>query len=710
MSIKRLAGLNPTSTKNKKSPYHTNSNAIMNKEHEEQISSHMDSTKYMINSYYIKEDNENDMGAGTDFEPEIPTSFEEQFGLQTAKTSKVRSVTDTFEGVSNLSNLTAKWATFNSDGNDMTLGVHSMNSEEFKNTNINYDTKLRDRSVLDYDDTRNLELFTGDQSFYKPKQEIKPLFNISKSVFTDQAAELLQEEIIRTAVLIGDKQNGTCLPGARRIAPRLDLDENQDTTLSRVDLTRFMPKTIDELRGINKQQQSYTLPVISGKRGSKRAVLGAVEVRRNTLVEENRPSFKTGGVRGHRQNENIRLDMTNRSLSEPVIGPVTGRPMAYDPKTKGEIIKSSKKIYNGIIGIASSVKRSNQDTNNITIYDNQRTFTTQERCGNAGNGLNYGLNISKDMRVKSKQHINMSENGRISRSAGHGTYNYNDQMKTTIKQTTEGIDRSCFLHGHRQNNTGYQDDVRMTIRQTTEGIDRSNFLNGHRQNNTGYQDDVRMTIRQTTEGIDRSNFLNGHRQNNTGYQDDVRMTIRQTTEGVDRSNFLNGYKQNNTGYQDDVRSTIKQTTEGIDRSSFLNGYKQNNTGYQDDVRMTVKQTTEGIDRSNFLNGHRQNTTGLQDEVRGSMRQYTNTQTYEGALHQSNNNGYVTMDKTISVPMQMRQICNNDDYYHNIGASALSTNNFASTNTYNLPITMKQMHMNESLNMLYNNHIMMQDTT
>ena len=117
---------------------------------------------------------------------------------------------------------------------------------------------------------------------------------------------------------------------------------------------------------------------------------------------------------------------------------------------------------------------------------------------------------------------------------------------------------------------------------------------------------------------------------------------------------------------------------------------------QDAVRATIKQTTEGIDRSSFMHGNRKGTTELQDVVRGSMRQYFNTQTYDGVLNRSNNNGYITVDKTISVPMQMRQLCNNDNYYHNIGSSNVINNNFANTNTFNLPITMKQMYMTDRI--------------
>ena len=653
------------SGRSKKSPYHSNAVVENEKNYSKMIDRNMDPTKYAIPSYYVPQDDEvdNDMGMWADKTVNKPDSFEKQFDLQGQKKNVIRAANDMDEGISDLNCLNAKWATFNSDGDDMTLGVIDKNSEEFRNTNMGHDARMRDFANPDFTDNRVLEMFTGENSIKPVKKEQKPLFASSVDVFHDDGANLIKEEEMRYRELIGDKKNGVSLTKPRQIAPRLDLDEKQDTIRAGPDLTRVMPLTIDQMRGENKLQRSYTTPMIGGKKGEKRALIGATEVRKANLVEENRPIYADGGIKLPKQYDKIKVRDTDKTTEGHVIGVASCRPKAYNPKTEGKIHQKTKTTYTGHMGIASARdKRASIDPKSIELYDNQRTHTTYEQSGNI-TGKNRGVRVSKDMRVKSKQILPEENHTMVSKSKGGHAYNRNDRIKG--KQLLQNEQHGNIRGSH--SGAYYTDAPRTTMKQTTVGMERSSFMAPQeKQTYAPMQDEVRGTLKQTTVGIQQSSF----------------MTPQQ--------------KQSYTPMQDDVKRTMKQTTVGMQQSSFLNPEQRNiRTTMQDDVRKTIKQSTTGIERASFMAPRQKmNKTGMQDKVRKTHREGIIQYQYDGPISKHENTGY--QRNNMYAPVNKRNLCNVENYSYAVQSSGNNQHNPALTNKYHAPQTIKQTTMHSRM--------------
>ena len=519
-----LSGLLPTSERKQTcikkstngSTYNSNDVAENETRHKKMIARNMDSTKYNIPSYYVPKDDEteNDMGMWANTKVNKPDEFTSQFELQGQKKSKLRAANDMTEGISNLNCLNSKWAAFESEGDDMTLGVHDKNSDEFKNTNMGHDSRMRDFAKPDFKDNRVLESFTGEDSFKQPKNtdEIAPLFAPTQNVFHDDGAKLMMEEEKRYRELIGDKKNGQTLSAARQVAPRLDLTEDQDTILAGPDLTRIMPDDIDVIRGQNKQN-TMTMPMIGGKKGDKRATIGAVEVRRNTLVDEDREVFASGGFMAPKQNDKIITRSSDKITEGKRIGIAKMKETTYNPGTEGKISTRSKVTYTGYMGIASARdKKASIDPKSIILSENQRSQTNFEQFGNIHGSIK-GVVTDKNMKVKGKQFLSNEQHMTVSGSKqGHG-YNRNDKVKGKQFLSNE---QHMTVSGNRTNtyNTNAPD---ATIKQAFVSTERSSFMNPtQKMNRTEIQDKVRNTNRQNTTQYSYNGPVS--KSNNNGYQ------------------------------------------------------------------------------------------------------------------------------------------------------------------------------------------------
>ena len=95
-------------------PYHSTTISESSKEYDKMYEKNMDSAKYMIPSYFVPEDDELVLGAGTDHISKDQESFETQFDLQASKSHKVRAGNERGEGFNTINSLTSKWSNFNS--------------------------------------------------------------------------------------------------------------------------------------------------------------------------------------------------------------------------------------------------------------------------------------------------------------------------------------------------------------------------------------------------------------------------------------------------------------------------------------------------------------------------------------------------------------------------------------------------------------------
>jgi hypothetical protein len=654
----------------KQSPYHSNTSKKMGKEFDNMYAKNMDSTKYMIPSYYVPEDDTLVLGAGTEELGSVEDSFLDQFELQKSKSGKVKASNERGEGYDTLNCLTAKWANFKEDGDDMTLGVIDKDAEEFKHNNMHAFNRMRDFAEPDYEDNRPLEAFTGYSENYVPKREMKPLFKPTKNSFVGNTgpAELIALEEERMYETVGLKKNGEKLMEPKQNAPVLGLTEEDEFYQGGYDSTRIMPKTSNELRRADNQQVSYEAPMIHGKKGSKRPTMPRFEKRRANLVEDNRENFHSGGLRAQRNNDNIEMKDTGRSVSQAIIGPKAGINTVYNPKTQGKIKQSQKITIKGQVGQASMMgKRATQDINSMQVHDTQRMYTNVEYQG-GGQGRQRGAIISKDENIRGKQTLERMNDGHASRgNAGTKSYNYDEKIngKQYLGKVQDG-------HASRGNagTKSYNYDEKINGKQTLERKSDGHASRG----NAGTK----------------------------SYNYDEKINGKQTLERMNDGHASRGSAGNRAFNPNDrARNTIKQSTVSLDRSTFVSGPTTHISELQDKVRTTINEGLVGLERSTFVSGPTTHISELQDKVRNTQKQMHVQQTYSAPLGQSLNQGYIT--DQVTAPITHRQQNVTINHVGNAGSSAINTNNPVDSNVFFAPTTLKQLHTQEYIGNAGNNY-------
>ena len=680
----------------KQSPYHSTISKESGKSFDRMYEKNMDSAKYMIPSSFVPDEDAMILGAGTDELGTMQGSFEDQFVLQKSSSKKVRASNEGREGQNTMNCLTSKWANFNADGDDMTLGVIDKNSEEFKHNNMHAFNRMRDFAEPDYEDNRPLEAFTGYSEHYVPKREMKPLFKPTKnSTITNDAANLIALEEQRMYETVGLKKNGQRLMEPKQNAPVLGLTEEDEFYGGGYDSTRIMPKSSNELRRADNQQISYQAPMMHGKKGSKRPTMPVFEKRRANLVEENRESFHSGGLRSQRNNDNIELKDISRQVSQQVIGPKAGLTGAYTPKIQGKIKQSQKVTYKGQVGGASMTgKMATQDVKSMQVYDTQRMYTNSEYRGNA-QGHTVAPRLSSTEVVRGKQELERMQDGHAQRKGqGQVANNYWETIRG--KQELERMQ-----DGHAQR--GSQGQVANNYWETIRGKQElERMQDGHAARNAGnrtinYNDKIHG--KQELE-----NFQNGHAARgsvgNRTIDYNERINGKQSIGRMADGHASRGSMGNMSAPTDRVRATIKQSTVGQDRSTFVGGPIATIASLQDNVRDTIKQFTVGQDRSTFVGGPIAPIAELQDNVRATQKQMHVQQTYQAPVGQNLGNGYIT--DQVTAPTTIRQQNVTVDHFNAAGSSALSSANPVDSNVFFAPTTLKQLHTQQYIGNAGNN--------
>ena len=643
----------------KQSPYHSNASSKTAKQYNDMYKKNTDTSKYMTNAYYVDEDDDV-MGAGTNYAGDIESSFLNQFELPTAKNQKIRASNEGREGKNSMGCLVNKWANFSGEGDDMTLGVIDKNAEEFKHNNMHQFNRMRDFADPDYEDNRPLELFTGHSETYVPKREMAPLFKpVKNAVAQDSGLTTLMEE--RMGDTMGIKRNGDKPFEPKQNAPVLSLDENEEFNAGMGrDTTRIMPRGIDELRRADNQQVTYTEPMMHGKKGNKRPVMPKYEKRKATLLEENRAVYATGGRQAQTSRDDIVMKgRNNRKVTSSVVNPKGGNYKAYDPRFEGQVKHSDKSIYKGQIGGCSGpTQRTQINEKSIILNDTQRMHTHYSVQGNAA-GNTRGANISKDEKVRGKHVLENKPNGHAHRgSMGNAAVNFNEKFNG--KQILENKPNG---HAHRgsMGNAAIDFNMKFNGKQILErGPD------GH--------------AHKGSSGHATVNF-------NEHYHD----TIKQQTVAVERPTYINGYTAHKTGMMDPVRRTIKQQTLDTN-NGYVAGYNAQNTGMMDPVRRTIKQQT--LDTNNgYVAGYNAQNTGMMDPVRRTIKQGTVHNNYQGPLGQHLNQGY--LNDTTTAPTTIKETTELHDFIYNPGSSTMNTNNPIDATNITVPFATKQLTLQQN---------------
>jgi hypothetical protein len=132
--------------------------------------------------------------------------------------------------------------------------------------------------------TRNVELYTGSDQMlqFKHKQEVKQLFDPVVNKVDSVNGVPNFSDFFQSRRIASDKRQGEKPFQPVLVSPGLNLGYNQQGNSGIKgggDIYRVLPKTVDQLRTVDKPKVSYSPPVIPGQKGNKMASIGDVEHR-----------------------------------------------------------------------------------------------------------------------------------------------------------------------------------------------------------------------------------------------------------------------------------------------------------------------------------------------------------------------------------------------------------------------------------------------
>jgi len=548
-------------------------------------------------------------------------------------------------------------------------------------------TRRRDVMINDYNEyaTRNVDIFTGVG--LKPKKvEIEPFFQPKESkkdpLKLDETSQDIRNRYISS---VGIKLQKEKPFESQWVGVGVNIKDPNVMNLGGIhDDTRILPKTSNELRPLNKQQETYTLPTTAPKFGEKiRTIENIGEVRKyrpEQFKEYKDDELWVGraAVNAQKAPEKFTNMETKRKDSKMLIGPSsTNGYGSYNPNTEGTIRQSNNiqldsSYLIGPLGSAekhqqigkygyNAIEQNRETTNilyqgvlgsgemnkNMTYYNDNAKSTIRQDTSDPfntyysnNNNKGYYIQNQDEMKATTRQETNEPFNMYYSNNNNQGYYIQNqDEMKATMRQETN---EPFNTHYSNNNNQGYyiqnQDEMKATIRQTTNDPLNTHYSNiNNKGNYSQILDEIRATIRQTTNEPLNTHYSNiNNKGNYSQILDEIRATIRQTTN--EPFNQVLGSNVENKGIyttiQDEIKSTIRQMTNGpfntnIDKSEGKGTYVKQ----LDEAKSTIKQDTliENYNSNIGSSTFNKNTVQQLDEAKGTLRQLIDFNDYKGII-------------------------------------------------------------------------------
>jgi hypothetical protein len=517
-------------------------------------------------------------------------------------------------------------------GKDNTFGVVS--DKDFVHVNMvpNFKSKSYGNDIRATENRGNvyqraLETFTGND-IKIAKTEQKPLFGpltgITNVWGTPSVTAYVEDRYIP------GKERKNELPFLQqRVTTGLNLGYNEVNKNG--DNFRVLPKTIDEIRTLDKIQKTYTYSPVKGMMGqNKGPVIGDVKKYKPETTAylgdynlvPNLGYIRAPALFGEVNPAN--MSTVNRGVSQQnYVGPAGA---SANEKATPNCLREKFGISNrenfsqaeprNVILVEGLNARPNTNSYQPTITqrDNNHDYigpagTSTVTKGHAFNMITNILDLTKR---------NLTENN-DRYGAGHGghqhhghTINYNDIAKHTIRQHTENTERYGVGHGGHENRghtIDYNDTAKHTIRQHTENTERYGVGHGGHENRghaVDYNDTAKHTIRQHTENTERYGVGHGGHENRghtIDYNDTAKHTIRQHTENTERYGAGHGGNIHN-GKAIDFKNiaklnkkifTEKNNDVGVIGGHETKGYTINYELFTPDL--TMREIHSKLDRS-----------------------------------------------------------------------------------------------------------------
>ena len=525
-----------------------------------------------------------------------------------------------------------------------------------------------------------LEMYTGQFKLnQEQKTEIAPFFAPTRDLSYVSGSQEQRDMTRYIPSNLGKCNNETPFEKVR-VGPGLNKGFTAEPSGGHHEMLRILPPSIAELR-LDPVIETEGR-ILSGKNIEKRALHAPIHKNKQTILIENKNgerNFTTvGGTVASELRPEILLRDTSRIVSEEYIGaankPSSGK--LIHAKTKPSI----KKNY------LNTAHRNAQGKSSVTAtYDhgkstirNAVTARVESGCKTqtapAKSMVNSIISFFTDSAKQTKKQTfvpNKYENIIAQTAVPSGAVALSDQMRTTIKETTEDLDHFGISgYAVSKNTAGLTDQMRTTIKETTEDLDRFG-ISGYAvsKNTAGLTDQMRTTIKETTENLDYLGMAMPETKALTAYlADKAKVTMKQTTQ---MNNYVGGEhssKKKAITYdpEDKARITMKQTT-------LIHNYKNN-------MNMPTKKAISY---------------DPEDKARTTMKQTTIMNNYVG--DQSGTNKHITYDPEDIARHTIKETTMTDKYVRNVNAvQKQAGKGYLTTNWEAKPTNKQELSDNERI--------------
>ena len=452
----------------------------------------------------------------------------------------------------------------------------------FKSKTYGYDNGFNEKQTEH--SIRNVNLMTGsDQNLqFKHKQEVKALFDpvvnkVDSVTGTPNYNDYFQSRFVPSQYRQGEKPFQPIY-----VAKGLNLGYGSQGHGGIVggDNYRSLPKNIDQLRTLNNQRITYTLPTIAGQKGHNRGIIGEMN--------------KNGQDRFYYNDENSMMPNSAIENAPTLYGKVNLKEQQRSNENNHLNPSTGGKHANYFIN-------PNNLTPKLTARDNE-----QQNISNISNGVKGYLYDSINAIPNETLRSLLSEKIYISNAKGNykqGQNLNNTPTETTLKETFENNIYLAPLSGPEQsylfNHLNAIPDQNLRNLINSSNSNNGNFNGNHTQSKLYNYEDIKGTnLRNIIENNNHSgNFIGNYDGSKLFNYDDIQETnLRNIIENNNHSgNFTGNYDGSKLfNYDDTPQTTMKELIENNKNIlNIIGNYSQGKTRILNDVsRHTLKECME----------------------------------------------------------------------------------------------------------------------
>jgi hypothetical protein len=561
---------------------------------------------------------------------------------------------------------------FSNFGEDLTYGVTNDFQMElrpfFKSKGAGYGTDQLNENQIRSQVQRKMELFTGSANNpdYRPRTERAPLFKPVKGL-TNIYGSPVMTDFYETRY-IPSKERRNELPFEQtRVTPGLNLGHNEVNQQGYHDMTRILPKTVDELRTANRPKVSYEGVIIPGMKGNKGPVKPNIakrkpmtfseqgtewlikgvgeqkapsikgQINQDTLATMNRGTREKGYVgpakadieKATSQNLQEQFQQSNRQnyLAD---GPrnvtvneshkARGFDENYNPKMTERMNKNN---YIGPLGNTQYDKDIIHNYLEIPEMTMRAVHVNMNRVGTVGGTLHKNIAFNPNDIPDETQRDIYSMNDRVGpvrsyeydREKAHNLYDIPDLTLRDIHGKSDRTGQmSPQFHKHQANNL--YDIPHLTMRDIHGQTDRTGQINLQSEQIRNYNLDAPdLNMRNIHDKFDRSGQLGTQQMNRStayNYNDIPDMTMRNIHDRADRSGMIGNQQMNKAtvhNYDDIPDLTMRNVHENFDRSGQIGNQQINKAtsyNYNDIPGLTMRNVHEKFDRTGQMGNQQLN--------------------------------------------------------------------------------------------------------